>query len=139
MAPLQTHELRIEVQPEDIRGAHVNFGRYFDYINRAFTGWYALMHVGPGESPGYSFPTVHVEYDFLGEVAYPGAVLVKLRVARVGRASMDHAIEVHDVSPGLEPRLVGRGKAVHAWLNRTTGKSEAWAASVLAKCWDADG
>ena len=134
--PLNSLEHRIEIQPADIHGPHVNLARYFAFINDAFQVWYAAMGVGvPTDYPGFGNMMAHLEYDFLREVDYPGTVVVKIRVARVGRSSLEHAIEIHDVSAGKEPRLAGRGKSIHVWVNRERGKGEPYPADFLAKCW----
>ena len=136
MAPFKTQELRIEITPEDIYGPHVNLARFFAFINQTFQVWYKAFGTGvPPEYPEYGNMMVHLSYDFLREVDYPGAVLVKLRVSGVGRSSMQHAIEIYDVSEGSEPQLAGRGRSVHVWVNRTVGKGEAWPPALLAKCW----
>ena len=133
---LNTLEHRIEIQPSDILGPHVNLARYFAFINDAFQVWYEAMGVGvPTNYPGFGNMMAHLEYDFLREVDYPGTVMVKLRVARIGRTSLEHAIEIHDISAGKEARLAGRGKSIHVWVNRALGKGEPYPAEVLRKCW----
>jgi acyl-CoA thioester hydrolase len=133
---LNTLEHRITIQPSDILGPHVNLARYFAFINEAFQVWYAAMGVGvPTNYPGFGNMMAHLEYDFLREVDYPGTVMVKLRVGRIGRTSLEHAIEIHDISTGKEARLAGRGKSIHVWVNRALGKSEPYPAEILGKCW----
>ena len=139
MAPLKTHELKITLtpddQPEDRFSTHVNNARYFAFINKTFHGWYLRMGIR-GEMPGYSAAMAHVSYDFLRQVHYPGAVLCKIAVAKVGRASIEHAIEMWDLT--AERRLAGRGHAIHVWIDRATGKALPWPADVLARCWDSN-
>jgi acyl-CoA thioester hydrolase len=140
MAPLQVHALRIVLteddRPEDRFSTHVNNARYFAFINRTFQGWYRPMGLR-GDIPGYSAVMARVEYDFLRQVHVPGEVLCRISVARVGTKSLDHAIEMWDVShPGEPARLAGRGRAVHVWIERATGTTLPWPADVLAKCWD---
>ncbi len=134
-APLQTHELRIDLtpddQPEDRFSTHVNNARYFAFINRTFHGWYMKMGIR-GEIPDYSAAIAHVSYDFLRQVQVPGVVLCRIMVTRVGRSSLEHGIEIWDV--GGEPVLAGRGHAIHVWVERASGKPLPWPAEVLAKC-----
>ncbi len=137
--PLNTLEHRIEIQPSDILGPHVNLARYFAFINDAFQIWYAAMGVGVQSTyPGFGNMMAHLEYDFLREVDYPGTVLVKLRVVRIGRSSLEHAIEIHDIGAGKEARLAGRGKSIHVWVNRALGKGEPYPAAFLLKCWSTE-
>lgn len=134
--PLKVLEHRIDIQPSDVLGPHVNLARYFAFINDAFQIWYAAMGVGvPTTYPGFGNMMAHLEYDFLREVDYPGAILVRLCTVRLGRTSLEHAIEIHDISTGKEPRLAGRGKSIHVWVNRQHGKGEPYPADFLAKCW----
>lgn len=137
--PLNVLEHRIEIQPSDILGPHVNLARYFAFINDAFQVWYAAMGVGvPTNYPGFGNMIAHLEYDFLREVDYPGTILVRLRVVRIGRSSLEHAIEIHDISAGQETGLAGRGKSIHVWVNRARGKGEPYPAEFLLKCWSID-
>lgn len=137
MAPLNTHELRIDITPEDLPEdrfmAHVNNARYFAFINKTFHGWYVLMGIRGGDLD-FSYAMAHLSYDFLREVHYPGTVLCRVILTKVGRTSIEHAIEMWDTS--ADPCLVGRGRAVHVGLSRETGRPTAWPADILAKCWD---
>ena len=136
MTPLQQHELRITVTPGDLPedgfSNHVNNARYFAFINRTFQSWYRAMDIRGGV-PGFAAMMAHVSYDFLQEVPYPGVVLCQLRVVKVGRTSLEHAIEMWNVS--AQPVLAGRGKVVHVWFDRAAASPAAWPAEVLAKCW----
>lgn len=137
MASLRHHELRITLtpddQPEDRFTDHVNNARYFAFINRTFHGWYVAMGIRGG-IPGHTAVMAHVSYDFLRQVHVPGEVLCRVSVVRVGRRSLEHAIEMWDVSHGT-PQLAGRGRTVHVWIDRASGKSEPWPTEVLARCW----
>lgn len=144
-APLRTHALRIEVGdadlPEDRFTDHVNNARYFAFINRTFQGWYVAMGLRV-RGASHLAVMAHLEYDFLGEVKPPGVVECRIEVAKLGRTSMTHAIEIHDLGrapggPGELPRLVGRGRAVHVWVERASGQALPWPAQVLAACWSA--
>ena len=137
MASLKSHELRIEITqedlPEDRFSAHVNNARYFAFINKTFHGWYVRMGLRDVHSE-FSAAMAHLSYDFMREVHFPGTVLCKLTLMKVGRTSIEHAIEMWDVSAA--PCLVGRGRAVHVGINRHTSKPALWPAELLALCWD---
>lgn len=139
MAPYQTHELRIVLTPDDMPedrfSAHVNNARYFAFINRTFQAWYLPMGIRGG-IPGFTTMMAHLSYDFLREVHVPGTVVCRIRVEKVGRTSMEHAIEMWDAGTP-ELRLAGRGKAVHVWVNRETGRACPWPDTILARCWTA--
>ncbi len=137
MAPLKKHELKIEVTPQDLPddgfSEHVNNARYFAFINQTFRGWYVNMGLRSPDSEFVCF-MAHLSYDFLHEVHYPGTVLCKVKLVKVGRTSIEHAIEIWDV--GGEPCLAGRGRAVHVGVERKTRKPSPWPPEMLAKCWD---
>jgi len=138
--PLRRFALRIETGdedlPEDRFNDHVNNARYFVFINRCFQGWYRAMGIRGGV-PGQSGVMAHLEYDFLREVKPPGVIACRLEVVRSGRTSLEHAIEIHDLGrSGTDaPLLAGRGRAVHVWTDRATGRSLPWPPEVLARCW----
>jgi acyl-CoA thioesterase FadM len=136
--PLQSFELHIDLTPDDMPedrySTHVNNARYFAFINRTFQGWYRAMGVRGGV-PGFGTMMAHVAYDFLHEVQVPGAVICRIRVVRVGNTSIEHAVEILDTHTP-EPRLAGRGKAVHVWVSLAERKACPWPAEVLARCWD---
>jgi acyl-CoA thioester hydrolase len=140
--PLRRFALRIvtgdEDLPEDRFNDHVNNARYFAFINRCFQGWYRAIGIRGG-IPGQSGVMAHLEYDFLREVKPPAIVEVRIEVARSGRTSLEHAIEIHDLGPQGTgaPLLAGRGRAVHVWLDRETKRSLPWPEQVLARCWRA--
>jgi acyl-CoA thioester hydrolase len=139
MAPLQSHELRIEItpgdMPEDGFSNHVNNARYFAFINRVFIDWYVRMGIRVVGAT-HSAMMVNTQYDFLAQVFYPGTVLCRVKVVKVGRTSMVHAVEMWDVTG--EPRLAGRGRVTHVWVERATARPQPWPARILAQCWDAD-
>ena len=131
--------LRIELteddRPDDSFSHHVNNARYFAFINRTFQSWYVAMGLRVRVS-SQNVRMVHTSYDFLGQVFVPGAVRCRITVAKIGRSSMEHAVEMWDVSNDT-PVLAGRGRVVHVWVERALAKSVPWPAEVLAKCWDA--
>lgn len=137
MAPLQIHELRIEItpgdMPEDGFSNHVNNARYFAFINRVFIDWYVKMGIRVAGAT-HSAMMVNTRYDFLSQVFYPGTVLCRVKVVKVGRTSMEHAVEMWDVTS--ERRLAGRGSVTHVWVERAIARPQPWPPEFLAKCWD---
>ena len=138
-APLRRHAVRIDVTdddlPEDRFNDHVNNARYFAFINRCFHSWYVAMGMREGSPPQVAV-MAHLEYDFLREVKPPSVVAVRIEVIRVGRTSLDHAIEIDDLGrDGAGPVvLAGRGRAVHVWVDRANGRSAPWPPHILALC-----
>jgi len=138
--PLMTLELRIAVDehdlPEDRYSDHVNNARYFAFINRTFQAWYRPMGLRD-RSTAFVAAMVRSEYDFLAEVKPPGGVMCRITVVRVGRASMEHAVEMWDMQPRGQdaPALVGRGKIIHACIDRATRRAMPWPQDIVARCW----
>lgn len=139
MTSLKTHELRIEITPGDLPedgfSNHVNNARYFAFINRVFIDWYVKMGIRVAGAT-HSAMMVNTQYDFLAQVFYPGAVLCRITVVKVGRTSMVHAIEMWDVTGA--PALAGRGTVTHVWVERAIARPQPWPAELLAKCWDGE-
>jgi acyl-CoA thioesterase FadM len=140
--PLRAHALRIETSgqdlPEDRFSDHVNNARYFAFINRAFQSWYRAMGIRGGV-PGQTAVMAHVDWDFLREVKPPATVEVRLEVVKVGRTSMEHAVEIIDLGVGAaatEHHLAGRGRVRHVWFDRDGKRPLPWPDEVLARCWD---
>lgn len=140
MAPLQIHELSFELSeddlPEDRLSHHVNNARYFAFIDRTFRAWYVAMGIRV-PSAAHSAMMASTSYDFLRQVFVPGTVRCRIAVTRVGRTSMEHTVEMWDVSTDT-PVLAGRGRVAHVWVERALAKPVPWPAELLAKCWDAD-
>lgn len=138
--PHKRHELRITVtdadRPEDKFSHHVNNARYFAFINRTFQGWYRAMGLR-GELPDQSAAMAHVSYDFLRQVMVPGEVLCRINTVRVGTTSLEHEIQMWDLQ-APEPALAGTGKAVHVFLQRSTGAPLPWPSQVLGLCWNGE-
>ena len=138
--PLKTLELRITVDeqdlPEDRYSDHVNNARYFAFINRTFQAWYRPMGLRD-RSTAFVAAMVRSEYDFLAEVKPPGEVVCRITVVRVGRASMEHAVEMWDMQPRGQdaPVLVGRGKVIHACIDRATRRAVPWLQEIRDRCW----
>lgn len=132
-APFVTIEKRIDICPEDVVGGHVNNSRYFLYVGDTFADWYAALGFTGNAGPITGPLMAHLELDFLHEMAYPGTVLCRLTVARVGRSSLEHQIEIFDAArPEL---LCTKGKSVNVWFDRDLGSTAPWPAEVLALCW----
>jgi acyl-CoA thioester hydrolase len=135
--PLKQHQLRIPITPADLPedgfSNHVNNARYFAFINRTFMDWYVRMGIRVPGAP-FSAMMVHTAYDYLRQVFLPGTVECRIEVAKVGRTSMEHAVEIWDVTG--EAALAGRGKVVHVWVERATAKPHPWPAELLERCWD---
>ncbi len=143
-APLRTHALRIPVGdadlPDDRFTDHVNNARYFAFINRTFHGWYVAMGIRGG-IPDRTAVMARIEYDFLREVKPPGVVECRIEVVRIGRTSLEHAVEIHDLGHDGEgsPRLAGRGRVVHVWVDRRNGTALPWPTELIERCRPLDG
>jgi acyl-CoA thioesterase FadM len=127
-APLRTHALRIPVGDADLPDDRVT-----DHVT--FHGWYVAMGIRGG-IPDRTAVMARVEYDFLREVKPPGVVECRIEVVRVGRTSLEHAVEIHDLGRDGDgpPRLAGRGRVVHVWVDRTNGTALPWPVELIGRC-----
>lgn len=138
-APLRVHAKRILVGdddlPDDRFSDHVNNARYFAFINLTFREWYVAMGIRGG-IPDRTAVMARVEYDFLREVKPPGEIECRIETVRVGRTSLEHAVEIRDLGRdgGRAPVLAGRGRVIHVWVDRTTGGALPWPPALLALC-----
>ncbi len=131
-APARVLEREIELKPEDVAGRHVYNARYFLFIADTFLLWYDAMDLSYRPDRPHGPVMVHLSYDFLRQVTYPGTVLCRLTAIAVGRTSLTHEVEIIDCS-GARP-LAGKGKCIHVWVDRKIQKPEPWPAELIAKC-----
>lgn len=132
-APYQIIEKTVQIRPEQVRGGHVNNSFYFIYANEAFTDWYAALGFDNPAEPVSGPMMAHLELDFMHELTYPGAVLCRLTVMRVGRSSLEHTIELF--AGDANGPLAARGKAVNVWFDRDLARTAAWPADILRLVW----
>lgn len=131
MATLQIFEHTLPISRDDVYGGHVNNDRYFSYIGATFRLWYDAMGLIQGSSEGPLM--AHMSYDFLKEMTYPGSVVCRLAVVRVGRSSLEHAIEIRNAE--RQDEICGRGKAISVWFDRTSNQASPWPQAMIKKCW----
>ncbi len=133
LPPMQSLELTVPIEADDVKGGHVNNARYFHYIGEAITAWYRGMGMGATAERIGSARVVHMANDFLHPMAYPGSVICRLTVVKQGRTSLEQTVELRDAD---RPEVIcGRGKVVHVWVDKATGKPGLWPGEVLEKCW----
>ena len=106
------HRHRLEVHFGDCDPAGiVYFPRFFDFFHRAMESWFeaalgvAYERVIVGRKIG--FPAVHTEADFRAPCRFGEALVVELRLARLGRTSLTLDYQIR--GPGEEEaRLSGQ-------------------------------
>lgn len=108
---------------------HVNNTVYFRYMEQARIDWF--NHMGfRADGSGCGPILAHVSCDFVRPLVYPGEALVRQRVLRVGRSSLDHELEICRTD---EPETIyARGRAVIVWMDYDRGKSAEWPEAVRA-------
>ena len=124
MAGGKQFEFRSQVRWGDMDAAgHVNNTLYFRYMEDARIAWF--QHLGMLDPNAAAQPILaRVECDFKKPVTFPGDVITRLVVTRVGRSSVDHDVEI--VLADHPGQVVATGKSVVVWLDYTTGKSTPW-------------
>lgn len=123
----------VPIRAEHVRGGHVNNSFYFVYANEAFTDWYRDLGFPEQAEPMSGPMMAHLELDFLHELTYPGSVLCRLTVVRVGRSSLEHRIEMYAGS--ASGKLAARGKSVNVWFDRDLAATASWPADKLKLVW----
>jgi acyl-CoA thioesterase FadM len=134
IASLQCFDYRRPLVDDDIFGGHVNFARYYKFVGEAYHEWYTAVGINSGQHDRIVPFMVHGELDFLAEMHYPGQMICRLTVSRVGRSSLEHLVEIFDAGRMDQP--CARGKFVNSCRSRTTLLGEAWPEDILALCWD---
>ena len=77
----------------------------------------------------------HLEYDYRGEVKPPSWIECRIDAVKKGRSSLEHAIEILDLGlNGRGSRLVGVGRSVHVFVDRSTRRPAPWPDELLRKC-----
>jgi len=117
-------EYRSQVRWGDMDSAgHVNNIVYFRYMEDARIAWFE--HLGMLDAGADLRPILaRVECDFRKPVTYPGDVVTRQTVTRVGRTSVDHDVEI--VLADDPSQVVATGKSVVVWLDYASGKPAPW-------------
>ncbi len=105
---------------------HVNNAAYYSYFDTAVTGW--LMERGLiGLSAGPMWVVAETGCRFLGEVAFPDALTVGLRLGRLGGSSVRWELAVFR---GDADAAAAEGHFVHVHVDRATRRPLALPAAV---------
>jgi acyl-CoA thioester hydrolase len=102
---------------------HVNNVVYFRLMEEARVRW--LEALGVASMPQGCGPILaHASCDFLRALNYPGTALVRQRVAKVGRSSVETEVVIERTGePGVP---YARGRAVVVWYDYERGASAPW-------------
>lgn len=127
MAEPAFFEYRMPMRWGDMdRMGHVNNTVYFRYFEQARIAWFESVEIGTrphGEGPILA----RVACDFVRPLTYPGDVIVRQTLTRLGRASMTFDLELRRSD---EEGLYAKGESVIVWMNYETGRSMPWPAAV---------
>lgn len=107
---------------------HVNNTVYFRLLEESrVVQFYGARE---GTDRRYGLVLAHVSCDFLRQMHYPLTVRISRTVTRVGRSSMDVAVEIIGVDePGLP---YARGREVLVCMDFEAGRSHPWPQGILA-------
>ena len=127
---LRDFETRCQVRWGDMDSmAHLNNTVYLRFMEEARLCWFrACGMLDPAAPTGPIL--ARVECDFRKPVVWPADIVVRQRITRVGRSSVDHELELFLDRPDGE--LVAEGKSVLVWMNYASGKSEPWPDAIRA-------
>lgn len=107
--------------------AHLNNVMYFRLMEEARIQWFAAL--GFSTMPTESAPILaHAACDFLKAMTYPAQAVVRQKVTRLGRSSVDIELTIERKDePGV---LYATGRTVIVLYDYTAGKSVPWPSSV---------
>jgi acyl-CoA thioester hydrolase len=84
------HVVRIPTRWSDLDLlGHVNNTRYFTFDEDARLAYFETLMKEPGFWKERGFILAHIEADFLAQLHHPAELAIGLRVARLGRSSMN--------------------------------------------------
>lgn len=109
--------------------AHVNNAVYMTYMEQARFVWFEQCDM-LDRVDGCAPILAHVSCDFIKPLIYPGEVLVRQSITRVGRSSIELDIEILRVD---QPDFISaRGRAVVVWIDYKSGQSVPWSEAQRA-------
>lgn len=107
---------------------HLNNANYFRYMEEGRIRMF--VEGGVQQSTRFGPVVVHCACDFKKPITYPALIRVSHRLERIGRSSMEHAVDLSRVrDDGLE--LCAQGKSVMVWMDFELNRAHPWPEEVL--------
>jgi len=107
---------------------HLNNANYFRYMEEGRIRMFVQGSVP--QSTRFGPVVVHCSCDFKKPITYPALIRVSHRLERIGRSSMEHAVDLSLVNDdGLE--LCAQGKSVRVWMDFELNRAHPWPEEVL--------
>lgn len=135
--PSGTFETRIDVRWGEMDALrHVNNTAYFRYFEEARVRLFLALNLDG--TTGRFGVLAHASCDFLKPLMYPARVVVGMRLARIGRTSLELDCWIADA--GDSSRLHARGRNVLVCTDAATGQPLPWTDAerqALARCFAA--
>jgi len=113
------HALSTRWHDNDIYG-HVNNVTYYSYFDSAINTYLIQqggLDIHAGEVVGF---VVSSSCDYFAPIAFPDAIEVGLRVARVGNSSVQYELAIFRQG---EPQASAVGKVVHVFVERAQNRA----------------
>lgn len=108
---------------------HLNNANYFRYMEE---GRIRMFYEGKVEqSTRFSPVVVHCSCDFKKPITYPAQIRVSHRVDRIGRSSMEHAVDLSVIHPDGQLELCAQGKSIMVWMDFELNRAHPWPEEVL--------
>ena len=107
---------------------HLNNANYFRYMEEGRIRMFYEGKVQQGNR--YNPVVVHCSCDFKKPITYPAVIRVSHRVERIGRSSLEHAVDLSVVRGG-ELELCAQGKSIMVLVDFELNISHPWPAEVL--------
>lgn len=107
---------------------HVNNTVYLRYMEEARVQALSRAGIGVGEE-GRSIVLAHVSCDFLRPIVWPAQVRIEMKIQRVGRTSLEYAVEIHVEGDDSGP--YARALNVIVGADAATGRPSPWTEGEL--------
>jgi acyl-CoA thioester hydrolase len=101
---------------------HVNNTLYFRYFEQARIAWFESLGF-MARPDGEGCILARITCDFVRPLTYPGDVVVRHRLIKLGRTSVTHELEIRRVD---EDALYAKGDSVLVWMDFRANQSKPW-------------
>lgn len=107
---------------------HLNNANYFRYMEEGRIRMF--VEGGVQQSTRFGPVVVHCSCDFKKPITYPALIRVSHRLERIGRSSMEHAVDLSRVRDD-ELELCAQGKSIMVWMDFELNRAHPWPEEVL--------
>lgn len=100
---------------------HVNNTVYFRYMEQVRISWFDHLGILGGNDEGQGPVIVNASMEFFKQLRYPGDVVGRMALGKLGRSSFDTGFELTRADD--REALYAQGSARCVWIDYAAGKS----------------